>query len=76
MNPDEIARIANNAIDKLKNIQGFEKVKFIILFGSASEGTARENSDIDLCIDIDTDIDIESSRLERSAEGKSDFLQG
>ena len=63
MNPDEIVRIANNAIDKLKNIQGFEKVKFIILFGSASEGTDRENSDIDLCIDIDTDIDIESSRF-------------
>ncbi len=42
-------------IEKIKNIEGFEKVKFIILYGSASEGRMIEGSDIDLCIYYDGD---------------------
>ena len=53
MSRDEIDKIVKNALDRLKTIQGFEKVRFIILYGSAAEGTTRENSDVDLCIDID-----------------------
>lgn len=26
------------AIEKIKNIEGFEKVKFVVLYGSAAEG--------------------------------------
>ena len=41
------------AIEKIKNLEGFEKVKFIILYGSAAEGQMTNNSDIDLCIYYD-----------------------
>ncbi len=61
MNPDEIDKIVNDAMDILKNIQGFEKVRFVILYGSAAEGMMRENSDIDLCIDFDAENDYERS---------------
>lgn len=60
---DEIERIVKDAIKKLKNLEGFEKVRFIILYGSAVEGTTREESDIDLCIDIDADTDYERSKF-------------
>jgi len=40
-------------IEKVKNIKEFEKVQFIILYGSAAEGRMREGSDIDLCIYYD-----------------------
>jgi len=40
-------------IEKIKNIEEFEKVQFIILYGSAAEGGMREGSDIDLCIYYD-----------------------
>lgn len=53
MKPHEVDIIVDDAVERLKNIQGFEKVRFIILYGSAAEGTTREESDIDLCIDID-----------------------
>ncbi|KUK04258.1 MAG: uncharacterized protein PWP01_644 [Methanosarcinales archaeon] len=39
--------------EKIKNIEGFEKVAFIILYGSAAEGRMTEGSDIDLCIYYD-----------------------
>ncbi len=58
---DEIERIVKNAIKKLKNLEGFDKVRFIILYGSAAEGITREESDIDLCIDINADTDYERS---------------
>lgn len=60
---DEIEIIVKNAITKLKNLEGFEKVRFIILYGSAAEGMTREESDIDLCIDIDADTDYERSKF-------------
>jgi len=40
-------------IEKIKNIEGFEKVAFIILYGSAAEGRMTEGSDIDLCMYYD-----------------------
>lgn len=50
------------AIEKIKNIEGFEKVKFVVLYGSAAEGQMTKNSDIDLCIYYDGSPD-ESSRF-------------
>lgn len=61
MNPDEINELVKNSVERLKNIEGFEKVRFIILYGSAAEGTIRENSDIDFCIDYDAKTDYERS---------------
>jgi uncharacterized protein len=39
-----------NAIERLSQISGFNRVKFIILFGSRIHGQARPGSDVDLCI--------------------------
>ena len=50
------------AIEKIKNVEGFEKVKFIILYGSAAERQMTGGSDIDLCIYHDGSPD-ESSRF-------------
>lgn len=61
MNPDEIDELVKNSVEILKNIQGFEKVRFIMLYGSSVEGIPRAESDIDLCIDIDSDTDYERS---------------
>jgi len=61
MNPDEIDELVKNSVEILKNIQGFEKVRFIMLYGSSVEGIPREESDIDLCIDVDTNTDYERS---------------
>jgi predicted nucleotidyltransferase len=61
MNPDKIDKLVNNSVERLKNIQGFEKVRFIILYGSSVEGIPRAESDIDLCFDIDADTDYERS---------------
>lgn len=36
-----------------KKLEGFKKVKFIFLYGSASRGFARRDSDIDVCIFYD-----------------------
>ena len=48
-------QFVRHALDRLRAVEGFEKVRFIILFGSAAEGRARETSDIDLCIYYDGD---------------------
>lgn len=63
LNPDGIDELVKNSVERLKHVQGFEKVRFIILYGSAAEGTIREESDIDLCIDIDADTDYERSKF-------------
>ncbi len=62
MKPDEIDELVKINVDRLKNIDGFEKIRFIILYGSAAEGATRESSDIDLCIDFDAE-DYESSKF-------------
>ena len=61
MNLDKIDELVKNSVERLKNIQGFEKVRFIMLYGSSVEGISRAESDIDLCIDIDEDTDYERS---------------
>ncbi|WOX55250.1 MULTISPECIES: type VII toxin-antitoxin system MntA family adenylyltransferase antitoxin [unclassified Methanoculleus] len=48
-------RFVRHALERLKAIEGFERVRFIILYGSVAEGRAREGSDIDLCIYYDGD---------------------
>ena len=40
-------------IEKIKNIDGFKKVKFVILYGSAAEDRTIKGSDVDLCIYYD-----------------------
>ncbi|MCZ7357812.1 MAG: nucleotidyltransferase domain-containing protein [Candidatus Methanoperedens sp.] len=66
MNPDEIDELLKSSVERLKNIYGFEKVRFIILYGSAVKGMTRENSDIDLCIDIEAESDYERSKFRLS----------
>lgn len=43
----------DKVLAKIKAIKGFEKVKFIILFGSSAEERTIESSDIDICIYYD-----------------------
>jgi len=50
------------AIEKIKNVERFEKVKFVVLYGSAAKERMTRDSDIDLCIHYDGDYD-ESSRF-------------
>jgi len=47
-------------LEKIKNMEGFGKVKFVILYGSAAEGRMIEGSDIDLSIYYDGDPEEES----------------
>lgn len=63
MKPDEIELSLKKALERLKSIEGFEKVNFIILYGSAAKGMTREESDIDLCIDIDAGTNLERSKF-------------
>jgi len=49
-------------VEKIGKIEGFKKVKFIILYGSAAEERMVESSDIDLCIYFDGDSE-ESGRF-------------
>jgi uncharacterized protein len=67
MNPDEINELVKISVERLKNIEGFEKVRFIILYGSAAESVSRESSDIDLCIDYDAKTDYERSTFRLKA---------
>ena len=39
-----------HALETIRTLDGFEHVRFIILYGSVAEGQATETSDIDLCI--------------------------
>ncbi|MDO9035336.1 MAG: nucleotidyltransferase domain-containing protein [Methanoregula sp.] len=49
--PDTIA----DAINQIQKIPGFERVQFIILYGSAQEERMTADSDIDLCMYYDGD---------------------
>lgn len=40
----------DNIINIIRSIDGFNSVDFIILYGSFSNGTSRECSDIDICV--------------------------
>ncbi|WP_366515139.1 nucleotidyltransferase domain-containing protein [Methanoculleus sp.] len=48
-------RSVQHAFERMKTIEGFEKVRFVILYGSVAEERARMRSDIDLCIYYDGD---------------------
>ena len=43
----------HHALNTIRTLDGFEHVRFIILYGSVAEGRATETSDIDLCIYYD-----------------------
>ncbi len=38
-----------HAVSRIRSLGG-EKIRFIILYGSASEGRMKEDSDIDICV--------------------------
>jgi len=50
-----VNRFVRHALERLKTVEGFEKVRFIILYGSVAEGRAKAGSDLDLCIYYDGD---------------------
>ncbi len=45
--------LVRHALERLKTVEGFDRVRFIILYGSVAEGRARESSDVDLCVYYD-----------------------
>ncbi|MGC9434978.1 MAG: nucleotidyltransferase domain-containing protein [Methanomicrobiales archaeon] len=45
--------LVRHALERLRTVEGYDRVRFIILYGSVAEGRARESSDIDLCIYYD-----------------------
>jgi uncharacterized protein len=49
------------AVHKIKSLGG-DKIRFIILYGSASEGSMKEDSDIDICAYYDG-VDASEFRL-------------
>lgn len=40
-------------VGRIKNVEGFDNVQFIILYGSVAEGRSTSRSDIDICIGYD-----------------------
>ena len=48
-------RFVRHALERMRTVEGFEKVRFIILYGSAAEGRARIGSDLDLAVYYDGD---------------------
>ena len=66
MNTDDVDVLVKKALEKLKDIEGFEKINFVILYGSAAGGLIRGDSDIDLCVDVDAETDYELSAFRLS----------
>lgn len=56
----------DKVLTKIRDVEGFEKIKFIILFGSAAEDRMIEGSDIDLCVYYDGSSE-EASRFRFNA---------
>jgi len=52
INP-EIRKPVDAALRGMQQVAGFEKVRFVVLYGSAAEGRMTTDSDIDLCIYYD-----------------------
>ncbi len=46
---------AREAVKRIRAIDGFDRVRFIFLYGSVAAGQARIDSDIDLCLWYDGD---------------------
>lgn len=51
----EIKKSVATALQKIRHVDGFEHVRFIILFGSANKNSINAGSDIDLCIYFEGD---------------------
>ncbi len=47
----DLKKTVDAALRKMRQVVGFSRVRFIILYGSAAEGHMTSDSDIDLCID-------------------------
>ncbi len=47
--------LAHEAVERIQAIDGFDRVRFIFLYGSVAAGQARNDSDIDLCLWYDGD---------------------
>lgn len=43
------------ALKRLKTVEGFDKIRFIILYGSVAQGRVRATSDVDLAVYYDGD---------------------
>ena len=66
---DRMRKGMEKVIGRLKNVEGFEKVKFIILYGLAAKERMTEGSDIDLCVYYEGDLEEMSNfRLRALAE--------
>ena len=52
---EQVNHFVRHALERMRTVQGFEKVRFIILYGSVAEERAKAGSDIDLCIYYDAD---------------------
>lgn len=50
-------RFIRHALKRMRTIEGFENVRFVILYGSIAEGRARAESDIDLAVYYDGERD-------------------
>jgi predicted nucleotidyltransferase len=65
--------LIDNAFKVIKTREYFNKVCFIIIYGSVSEGHSREDSDIDICIYYNgSEIEASKFRLEVLSELMSD----
>ena len=47
-----VSEVIDRAVSEIRSLGG-DKVRFIILYGSASEGRMKEDSDIDICVYYD-----------------------
>jgi predicted nucleotidyltransferase len=52
LNP-ELRKAVDTALQQMRQLAGFRKVRFVLLHGSAAEGRATTDSDIDLCVYYD-----------------------
>lgn len=57
-----VDQFIQHALERMRTVEGFEKVRFIILYGSVGEGRARIGSDLDLAVYYDGDHE-EASRF-------------
>ncbi|NYB52799.1 MAG: nucleotidyltransferase domain-containing protein [Methanobacteriaceae archaeon] len=65
----------NKVLQIIKERKDFDKVKFIILYGSVAQGKDREDSDIDLCVYYEgSRLDASRFRLETLSEILSDEI--
>ncbi len=64
-----IKNLGKEIIKKLKSINYFDKLIFVYIFGSQVDGTAREDSDIDVCLFYDIEDKKELHKLELKIKG-------